>query len=227
MRKPSPAGRPRFSASSARKACSAACRVRHASDGFHPGGTNHSPTRSDTISRAGAKIAGSPPLSSAQKNPASRRQPLAGTRCQPGRDDRRATGEGIPGDSSGPRPLDKRLTGAPGLQAAVADAATFSPKVRAAYDAILSDLNGDACEAIAHVIRLVEFLTRSCLVVFTLKTPGVATYQELNALESSVLNSAAASGLRCSPAPISPTTATSSLCFLNTNRSPRPAENAL
>ena len=78
----------------------------------------------------------------------------------------------------------------------MADAATFSPKEGAAYAVILSDMNGDARDAIAHVIRLSKFLHKCGLVVFTLKTPGAATYQEMNSLESSVLNSAAAAGLR-------------------------------
>jgi hypothetical protein len=70
-------------------------------------------------------------------------------------------------------PLDKRLENAPGLRAVLADAATFLPEKGVIYDAILSDMNGDAGESITRVIRFARYLRENGLVIFTLKMPGV------------------------------------------------------
>lgn len=93
-------------------------------------------------------------------------------------------------------PLDARLTGANGLQALCMDAAEFRPETGTVYDAILSDMNGDARESIAQVARLSANLHPAGLVVFTLKTPGVTAFGEINRLAESVAETAAAAGLR-------------------------------
>jgi hypothetical protein len=64
------------------------------------------------------------------------------------------------------------------------------------YDAILSDMNGDARESLAQVLRLSTNLRAGGLVVFTLKTPGVTTYEEVNELHRHALERALAAGLR-------------------------------
>ena len=65
------------------------------------------------------------------------------------------------------------------------------------YDAILSDMNGDAHEAIAQVARLSQNLRPGGIVVFTIKTPGITTFGEINRLGSSMVEKATAAGLRC------------------------------
>ena len=70
-------------------------------------------------------------------------------------------------------PMDKRLKGAPGLHAVLADVAAYQPKENTSYDAILSDLNGPPTESIGHVNRLAAFLKPHGLVIFTLKVPRV------------------------------------------------------
>jgi 23S rRNA C2498 (ribose-2'-O)-methylase RlmM len=93
-------------------------------------------------------------------------------------------------------PLDARLKNANGLQAVCMDAAAFQPETGMIYDAILSDMNGDACESIAQVARLSMNLRPGGLVVFTLKTPGATAFGEINRLAASVVETAAAAGLR-------------------------------
>jgi 23S rRNA C2498 (ribose-2'-O)-methylase RlmM len=92
-------------------------------------------------------------------------------------------------------PLDARLKGAPGLHAVVGDAATFEPAMGEWYDAILSDMNGDAQDSIKRVVRLCSRLKPAGLVVFTLKTAGVVGYDALNMLETLVVSAAASAGL--------------------------------
>ena len=76
------------------------------------------------------------------------------------------------------------------------DAATFQPEPGTVYDAILSDMNGDACQAMARVIRLAAYLRVGGMVIFTLKMPGVSTFAAVNDLEASVVDCAAGAGLR-------------------------------
>lgn len=93
-------------------------------------------------------------------------------------------------------PLDKRLNAAEGLNAVLRDAGEFTPDKGISFDAILSDMNGDARESIRHVIRLSNRLRHGGLVIFTLKLPGVANFTEANDLESAVVASAEKSGLQ-------------------------------
>jgi 23S rRNA (cytidine2498-2'-O)-methyltransferase len=70
-------------------------------------------------------------------------------------------------------PLDARLKGRAGLTFAHTDVATFEPPAGAAYDAMLSDLNGPPEESIEQVIRLSRALKPGGLVVFTVKVAKV------------------------------------------------------
>lgn len=91
--------------------------------------------------------------------------------------------------------MDPRLSGSPGLEVVIADAAEFRPPRAVRYDAVLSDLNGEALEAFGHVTRLLPWLKRDGLVVFTLKLAGVSDPASANALESSLMRAAAEAGL--------------------------------
>ena len=63
------------------------------------------------------------------------------------------------------------------------------------YDAILCDMNGDARESIRQVSRLSKNLNAGGIVVFTLKTPGVTTFEEMNQLYRFAVATAAEAGL--------------------------------
>jgi 23S rRNA C2498 (ribose-2'-O)-methylase RlmM len=168
-----------------------------AANGFHPGGTKFIGQDSlETISRAGAKIAEAlhyllmyrPPL------------PAGSHWLELGASPGGMTSELLARDyrvtAVDRAPLDKRLERRPGLTFVRADAAAFLPQQAARYDALLSDLNGDARESIRLVINLSRFLRPEGLVVFTLKTPGAETVSEMIELFNDVVAGATAAGLR-------------------------------
>lgn len=167
-----------------------------ASNGFHPGGTKFiSQKAPGAISRAGAKIAEA--LHHLQLH---RPQPPAGSHwLELGASPGGMTAELLKRDykvtAVDRAALDPRIRNTPGLKAIVADAATFQPEAATFYDAILSDMNGDAIDAIKHVIRLSKFLRPGGLVVFTLKLPGVTTFAGVNEMESNIVKAAAMAGL--------------------------------
>jgi 23S rRNA (cytidine2498-2'-O)-methyltransferase len=168
-----------------------------ASNGYYPGGTKFiSQNAPGAISRAGAKIAEA--LHHLQLN---RPLPAAGSHwlelgASPGGMTSELLARGYRVTAVDRAPLDKRLENAPGLRAVLADAATFLPEKGVIYDAILSDMNGDAGESITRVIRFARYLRENGLVIFTLKMPGVVGYSAANDLETSIVNLAEASGLR-------------------------------
>ncbi len=165
-------------------------------NGFHPGGTKFIRQNSPSaISRAGAKIAEALHYLQLFRPP-----PPAGSRwlelgASPGGMTAELLARSYQVTAVDRAPLDARLLAAPGLKPVLADAATFQPEPGPPYDAILCDINGDTRASIAHVIRLAPFLRPGGIVIFTLKLPGVTTYAEANALESSIVTSAAAAGL--------------------------------
>lgn len=167
------------------------------SNGFYPGGTKFIPQNaSGTISRAGAKIA-----EALHHLRLDRALPVEGSHwlelgASPGGMTAELLGRGYRVTAVDRAPLDKRLDGVPGLRPVLADAATFRPERGVVYDALLSDMNGDARESISQVIRLSKHLRKGGLVVFTLKLPGVATFADANLLEESVVALAETAGLR-------------------------------
>ncbi len=175
------------------------CGVRtpQAANGFHPGGTKFiRQSGPRMISRAGAKIAEA--LHHLQLH---RPPPAAGSHwlelgASPGGMTAELLTRGYQVTAVDRAPLDARLRNAAGLTTALADAATFQPAPKTQYDAILSDMNGDAREAIAHVIRLSRCLRPGGLVVFTLKLPGVATCSGVMEMEKLVVNDASVAELR-------------------------------
>ena len=56
-------------------------------------------------------------------------------------------------------------------------------------------MNGDPRESIRQVGRLSKNLNPGGLVIFTLKTTGISTFEEINALYRSAVESAAGAGL--------------------------------
>ena len=168
-----------------------------ASNGFHPGGTKFIRQNTpDTISRAGAKIAEALYLLKLD-----RPNPPPGSHwlelgASPGGMTAELINRGYKVTAVDRAPLDARLTKSPGLLTVIADAATFQPGATARYDAVLSDMNGDARDAMSCVIRLTRHLKPGGIVIFTLKLPGVATFADANELETAVVKSAGAAGLR-------------------------------
>jgi 23S rRNA (cytidine2498-2'-O)-methyltransferase len=167
-------------------------------NGFYPGGTRYiSQNSPDTISRAGAKIA-----EALHYLLLHRKAPRKGAHwlelgASPGGMTSELLGRGYRVTAIDRAVLDKRLDKAPGLHFARLDVAAFLPNQSMRYDAILSDMNGDAREAIRQVARLSANLNPGGLVIFTLKTPGVSSFLEMEELHRDALQVAAIAGLVC------------------------------
>ncbi|GAA5125131.1 hypothetical protein JIN84_13655 [Luteolibacter yonseiensis] len=174
------------------------CGMRSPKDanGFYPGGTKYiSQNSPDTISRAGAKIAEALHyLLMHRAAPAKGSHWLELGAC-PGGMTSELLGRGYEVTAIDRAPLDKRLDKVKGLRFALMDVAAFRPDARMRYDAILSDMNGDALEAIRQVARLSANLNPGGIVIFTLKTPGVTGLAEMNELYSGAVAIARSSGL--------------------------------
>jgi hypothetical protein len=168
-----------------------------ASNGFHAGGTKFiRQSGPDTISRAGAKIAEALHHLQLKRPPPPPGSHWLELGASPGGMTAELLARGYRVTAVDRAPLDPRLANARGLQTVLADASSFQPGKDVVYDAILSDMNGDALESITRVIRLARHLRKNGLVVFTLKLPGAATFAAANETETSVVQSAAAAGLR-------------------------------
>ena len=168
-----------------------------AARGFYPGGTKFVRQNAPgTISRAGAKIAEALHQLRLYQNP-----PPAGGHwlelgASPGGMSAELLDRGYRVTAVDRAPLDARLAGACGLRFVLADAAAFRPEPGAAYDAILSDMNGDPRESIAKVIRLTDYLRPGGLVVFTLKLADAENFAAANVVEADVAGRAVAASLR-------------------------------
>lgn len=169
-----------------------------AANGFYPGGTRYiSQNSPDTISRAGAKIA-----EALHYLLLHRKAPKTGAHwlelgASPGGMTSELLGRGYRVTAIDRAALDKRLDKVPNLNFARLDVAAFQPNKGMRYDAILSDMNGDAREAIRQVARLSANLNPGGLVIFTLKTPGVSTFAEMEELYRDAVEVAASAGLAC------------------------------
>jgi 23S rRNA (cytidine2498-2'-O)-methyltransferase len=167
------------------------------SNGFYPGGTKYiSQNSPDTISRAGAKIA-----EALHYLLMFRPAPKKGSHwlelgASPGGMTSELLGRKYKVTAIDRAPLDKRLDKQPGLFFALMDVAAFKPNASMHYDAILSDMNGDARDAIKQVSRLSKNLNPGGIVIFTLKTPGVTTFSEMNELFRFAVATAAQAGLK-------------------------------
>ena len=166
------------------------------SNGFYPGGTKFiSQNAPDTISRAGAKIAEAvhylllhrPPM-----NPGSHWLELG---ASPGGMTSELLKRGHRVTAIDRAALDPRLDREPNLRFIHSDVASFRPPPSTTFDALLSDLNGDTLESLQQVLRLSANLTDGGLVVFTLKTAGITTFEEAISLHQEAVRRAEASGL--------------------------------
>lgn len=165
--------------------------------GFHPGGTRFiRQGGDDTISRAGAKLAEALHhlrLFGEAPPPGAKWLELG---ASPGGMTAELLARGYRVTAIDRAPLDPRLGGAAGLVAVHGDVTRFTPPAGDRYQAILCDLNGGACEAMRQVCRLASALVPGGLVIFTLKTTGVAGVAAIGDLASAVLELAAQAGLR-------------------------------
>jgi 23S rRNA (cytidine2498-2'-O)-methyltransferase len=168
-----------------------------AANGFYPGGSKYVANDSpDTISRAGAKIAEALHYLRLHRPPLPPGTHWLELGACPGGMTSELLARGQRVTAIDRAPLDKRLTGRPGLTFIHADVANFRPTAGAVYDALLSDLNGPPKESVDHVIRLSPWLKRGGLVVFTLKVPRVENLAEPGVLFRKIVKMAADSGLR-------------------------------
>lgn len=167
-----------------------------ACNGFYPGGTKYiSQNSPDTISRAGAKIAEALHYLQLHRRPLVKGSHWLELGASPGGMTSELLVRGYQVTAIDRAPLDKRLDGQKGLNFALLDAAAFKPNASMRYDAILSDMNGDARESLRQVLRLATHLKPGGLVIFTLKTPGITSFGEIDALHRSAVVQAAAAGL--------------------------------
>lgn len=172
------------------------CTPREA-NGFYPGGTKFiSQSAPGAISRAGAKVA-----EALHYLKLYRPLPPEGSEwlelgASPGGMTSELLTRGYRVTAVDRAGLDKRLEGARRLKFIKADVGTFLPKVGERFDAILSDLNGTAFEAIRHVIRLSFWLREGGLIIFTLKTTEMTTVAEINESFRAVTAKATKEGLR-------------------------------
>ena len=167
------------------------------SNGFYPGGTKFiSQDGPDTISRAGAKIA-----EALHHLLLHRPLPRKGSHwlelgASPGGMTSELLSRNYKVTAIDRAPLDPRLDRQPGLFFAKLDVAGFHPNSSMHYDAILSDMNGDARDAIGQVSRLSKNLNPGGVVIFTLKTPGATTFLEMTELYRFAVDHAATAGLK-------------------------------
>lgn len=166
-------------------------------NGFYPGGTKFiSQNSPDTISRAGAKVAEALhylPLHQPVPAPGAHWLELG---ASPGGMTSELLAREYRVTAVDRAVLDKRLDRHPRLEFVRTGAGDFSPGAGVRYDAILSDMNGDAGEAMGHVGRLSKHLKAGGVVIFTLKTPGVSSFQEMESLYAAVMEIAGKAGLK-------------------------------
>jgi 23S rRNA (cytidine2498-2'-O)-methyltransferase len=167
-----------------------------AANGFYPGGTKYiSQSSASTISRAGAKIAEALHYLLLHQPAPPEGSHWLELGASPGGMTSELLGRGHRVTAIDRAPLDKRLDRHPGLKFVLGDVATFEPKANVPFDAILSDMNGPTLDALRQVIRLSKNLVPEGLVIFTLKTPGVVSFSEMNSLYDSVIQIATDGGL--------------------------------
>jgi len=165
-------------------------------NGFYPGGTKFIRQNDPaTISRAGAKVAEALHHMRLYRTPPPEGAHWLELGASPGGMTAELLAKKYQVTAVDRAPLDVRLAHAPGLIQMSGDAATFRPEKGVFYDALLSDMNGDAQESMKQIIRLSRYLKPGGLVIFTLKTPGASTFDALNALEESIIERATGANL--------------------------------
>jgi len=166
-------------------------------NGFYPGGTRFiSQNAPATISRAGAKVAEALHYLRLHRQPPPPPDHWLELGASPGGMTSELLARGYRVTAVDRAPLHPRLAAAPGLTYVCGDASTFRPPDGTRYAAILSDMNGPAGDSLAAVLRLAKNLLPGGLVIFTLKTAGVSSSEEVQRLCAEVTAWAAGGGLR-------------------------------
>lgn len=166
------------------------------SNGFYPGGTKFiSQNAPDTISRAGAKIAEALHYLRLHRPPMKPGGHWLELGASPGGMTSELLKRGHRVTAIDRAALDPRLDREANLRFIHSDVASFRPPPATTFDALLSDLNGDSLESLQQVLRLSRNLTEGGLVVFTLKTSGITTFEETIRLYQEALRRANAAGL--------------------------------
>lgn len=167
------------------------------SNGFYPGGTKYiSQNSPDTISRAGAKIAEALHYLLMHRPAPKKGSHWLELGASPGGMTSELLTRNYKVTAIDRAPLDPRLDKQPGLFFALLDVAAFQPNASMCYNAILSDMNGDAREAIKQVSRLSKNLNPGGIVIFTLKTPGAPSFGEMVDLLRFAVTTAEHAGLK-------------------------------
>jgi 23S rRNA (cytidine2498-2'-O)-methyltransferase len=167
------------------------------SNGLYPGGTKYiSQNSPDTISRAGAKIAEALHFLAMYRPLPEQGASWLELGASPGGMTSELLARGYQVTALDRAPLDKRLSGHPGLEFSPLDAADFRPTAAMRYDAILSDMNGDPRAALGQVLRLARNLKPGGVVIFTLKTQAITGYGEILQLHRDARKMAVAAGMR-------------------------------
>jgi len=166
------------------------------SNGFYPGGTKYiAQNLPDTVSRAGAKIAEALHYLLMHRKPLKKGSHWLELGASPGGMTSELLARDYKVTALDRAPLDKRLDRHPNLIFALLDVAAFKPNGNMRYDAVLSDMNGDPRESIRQVARLSANLKPNGLVIFTLKTAGISSFEEINQLHEVALATLAEAGL--------------------------------
>ncbi|MGJ8633290.1 MAG: SAM-dependent methyltransferase [Luteolibacter sp.] len=167
-----------------------------AAGGLHPGGTKFiAQNAEDTVSRAGAKVAEALHYMTMFRPALPEGSHWLELGASPGGMTMELLKRHYTVTAIDRAPLDERLGKYGGLKFFREDVGVFVPERGSRYDAILSDMNGPAVQSIGQVVRLKDFLAPGGVVVFTLKTTGVETIAEIDALEVEVVSLAKSGGL--------------------------------
>lgn len=168
-----------------------------AANGFHPGGTRYIRQADEELpSRAGAKIAealhhlrlfGTPP-------PAGTHWLELG--ASPGGMTRELLRHGYRVTAIDRAPLHSSLDGADGVAFSCCNVAAWKPPAGTCFGALLCDMNGPAMTAMTQVARLAKALDDGAPVIFTLKTAGAESFDEIASLQGHVSKIAVQAGLR-------------------------------
>lgn len=167
-----------------------------AANGFHPGGTKFIRQQSEeTISRAGAKVVEALHYLKLFAEPPAEGAHWLELGASPGGMTSELLRKGYRVTAVDRADLDPRLSRAKGLVFVKKDAASFSAEPGAVFGMLLSDMNGEPQEAIRQVARHARHLKAGGGVIFTLKTTGVESLDEIVELHSEVVGLAEERGL--------------------------------
>ncbi|MBK1881553.1 hypothetical protein JIN85_03945 [Luteolibacter pohnpeiensis] len=164
-------------------------------NGFYAGGTRYiSHSSGSSISRAGAKIAEALHYLGLHAPAPAENSHWLELGASPGGITSELLNRGYRVTAIDRAALDPRLSQAANLDFHQIDVATYAPAPGVSFNAILSDMNGSAMESMKQVLRLSQYLKKSGLIIFTLKTSGTEDFQSMNQLCDRVEQLAAEAG---------------------------------